>query len=119
MGEYIPELFEEYIIILAGFAIIGFAMILGGGNIQRRFGEREPFLANNGGPIHSGRAWKKGTEAGLFQTSCGLVVSTNHESGVTTHVGYRIVPAKRVTCEDCAQRRGRAILDASSFRRDF
>jgi len=116
LGGYTPELFEEYVIILAGCAVLGFAMILGGGNIQRRLGVREPFLANNGGPIHSGRVWKKGTESGLYQTSCGLVVSTSHDSAATAHVGYRIVLAERTTCKDCAQREGRVILDANVYR---
>ena len=114
MSGYVPQLFD--ILILAGSTIFGFTIILGGGIIQRRLGEVEPFLANNGGPIHSGRVWKKGTESGLFQTWCGLLVSTNHESGATTHVGYRIVPAKRATCKDCAQRKGREILDAYALR---
>ncbi len=117
MVGYIPDdLFEEHIIILAGCAVLGFAMILGGGNIQRRFGVRESFLANNGGPIHSGRVWKKGTESGLYQTSCGLVVSASHDSAATAHVGYRIVLAERTTCKDCAQREGRVILDANVYR---
>lgn len=107
------------VIILSGFTILGFSMIAVGGIVQRRFKEIEPFLADNGGPIHSGRVWKKESESGLFLTSCGLVVSLSHESEATSHVGYRIVPAKRATCKDCVQAEGKTILDASSHRRDF
>lgn len=117
MSGYVPQLFD--ILILTGYTIIGLIVILTGGIIQRRLGEREPLLANNGGPIHSGRVWKKGAEPGLFQTWCGLLVSINRDSGATAHVGYRIVRAKHATCKDCAQGKGRSILDANAHTGEF
>jgi hypothetical protein len=115
-GGYIPQLFD--FAILAGFAILGIITAYSGLKIYGRFRETGPFLAKDGEPIHSGKIWKKGTESGLFLTSCGRVVSTNQESRETGHVGYRIVPAKQATCSDCTLSEGKAVLDSVAHSRD-
>jgi len=99
------------IFILTGFPLLGFIVIYSGVIIYRRFRETRPFLAKGGEPIHSAIVWKKGTESGLFLTSCERVVSINQASRATAHIGYRLVPAERATCSDCNLREGRAILD--------
>ena len=114
---------EDYLQLLAilmfiEIASLGIGITTIGVVIHKRFRETEPFLAKEGEPIHSGRVWMKKAESGLFLTSCGLVVSINQESGETAYVGYRLVPAKRATCIDCTQRKGREILDAHSLRRE-
>ncbi|TFH07204.1 MAG: hypothetical protein E4H14_09010 [Candidatus Thorarchaeota archaeon] len=116
LGGYIPQLFD--FTILAGFAILGIITAYSGLKIYGRFREIGPFLAKDGEPIHSGKIWKKGTESGLFLTSCGFMVSINQESKETGHVGYRIVPAKQATCSDCILREGKAILDSVAHSKD-
>jgi hypothetical protein len=108
-GEYGP--LPSDILILPVFVLLGISMTCSGVIILRRFREVVPFLAKAGEPIHSGSIWKKGSESGLFLTSCERVVSINQESRATAHVGYRIVSAERATCSDCVLREGRAILD--------
>ena len=105
------------VISLEIIAILGFFMISIGLIVNRPIREMETFLAKGGGPIHSCKIWKKGTESGLFLTTCELVLSINQESRETGHVGYRIVPAKRATCSDCSKRKGKVILDSVAKRR--
>jgi len=108
-GEYILQPFD--IPILAAFGILGLIMICSGLIINRRFLVIGPFLTKDGEPIHSGKIWMKGTESGLFLTSCGCVVSINQTSRETAHTGYRVVTASHVTCNDCSLREGGAIMD--------
>lgn len=103
--------------LLVGFIPIGFFMICDGILILRRYEEVIPFLTKDGEQIHSGKPWKKGSESGLFLTSCGRVVSINQESSATAHVGYKIVTAKRATHSDCTQKEGGAILENVVHRR--
>lgn len=112
---YIPQLLE--ILILAGLVLLGLIVASSGVIIHRRFREIGPFLTKDGEPIHSGNVWKKGTEPGLFLTSCERVVSIYQDSRETAHVGYRTVIAKRATCSDCNLRKGRAILDSVPYGR--
>ncbi|MHA2004828.1 MAG: hypothetical protein ACW975_10905 [Candidatus Thorarchaeota archaeon] len=100
------------------FALLGLSMIGTGLMILRRFEEKTPNFTKIGEPIHSGRTWKRGSESGLFATSCGLVVSTNQESRETAHVGYRIVYPDHATCRDCVQRVGKEIIE-QSLRRSY
>lgn len=106
------------ILILTGITLLGFTVACSGVIIYNRFREMKPHLSKGGEPIHSGEIWKKGTESGLFLTTCGLVVSINQESRETAHVGYRITSTQRTTCSDCVLREGRVILDAVSYRRE-
>jgi len=114
---YIPQLFE--VVMLAWFVILGIIIAYSGMIINKRFPNIEPFLTKDGAPIHSGWVWKKGSESGLFLTSCGIVLSINQESRATAHVGYRIVGAKRATCSDCILEEGRIILDAQAHKRSY
>ena len=115
-GPFFPPL--SVIPILTGFILLGFIMTYGGVNILRRFRKVRPFLTKGGEPIHLAEVWKKGTELGLYLTSCGKVVSINQVSKGTAHVGYRIVTTKDTTCRDCSLREGRAILDSVEKRGD-
>lgn len=108
----------EVSLMLVEFAFLGTSLVAIGGIIYRQFIEREPFLAKDGGPIHSVRNWMEKSEPELFLTSCGLVASVNQESVSTAHVGYRIIPAKQATCIDCIQREGKEVLDAHFLRRE-
>lgn len=108
-GEYGPLPYE--VSLLPPFILLGISMSGIGVILLKRFEERMPFLAKDGGPIHSGKPWKKGSESGLYLTSCGLVVSINKESEETAHVGYMIVPAKRATHRECVEKEGGAILE--------
>jgi hypothetical protein len=111
--------FIAFLAFLAGYAFPGFVLTCIGVIIYKRYREIQPFLAKRGGDIHLGTAWKRGTEPGLFLTTCGLVVSINNDSSETAHVGYRIVHATRATCKECILRRGRAILETQTFRREY
>jgi len=116
-SRYIPQLFD--FIMLAWFAILGIIIAYGGMIINKRFPKIEPFLTKDGAPIHSGRVWKKGSESGLFLTSCGIVLSINQTSRRTSHVGYRLVGAKYATCSDCILGEGKVILDAQVHKRSY
>jgi len=106
---YILQPFD--IPILAVFGILGLILAYSGAIIHRRFAVIGPFLTKDGELIHSGKAWTKGTESGLFLTSCGRVVSINQTSRETAHIGYRVVTASYVTCNDCNLKEGGAIMD--------
>jgi hypothetical protein len=107
------------VVLLAAFAFPGFVLFSIGSITYKKHRTIQPFLAKKGGDIHSGTAWKRGTEPGLFLTTCGLVVSINNDSSATAHVGYTIVHAKRATCKECVLREGRAILEANAFWREY
>ncbi|MGY5859746.1 MAG: hypothetical protein RTU63_10275 [Candidatus Thorarchaeota archaeon] len=115
-GEYGP--LPPFVVLLPVFWIGDFGLICLGVFMLRRYRERDIFLAKGGEPIHSVNPWEKGSEPGLYLTSCGVVVSTNQETNATGHVGYRIVPAKRATCSDCIRREGKLILDSVDQSRD-
>ncbi|MHA2353027.1 MAG: hypothetical protein ACXAC0_08220 [Candidatus Thorarchaeota archaeon] len=119
-GEYgpLPSQYYQDIAILPLFMILDICAISIGVILLKRFKESIPFLIKDGGPIHSGKPWKKEPESGLYLTSCGLVVSINLESRVTAHVGYKLIPAERATHRDCALREGRAIMDSGASGRD-
>ncbi len=108
-GEYGPSIADILHFIV--FFLIGIIVTYSGVNILRRFEEKTLFLTREGESIHSGEIWKKGSESGLFLTSCGRVVSINQESKDTAHVGYRIVAAEHATCRDCSMNEGKAVLD--------
>ena len=115
-GEYGP--LPSFVVLLPVFWIWDFIMIYFGLFVIRRYSERDIFLAKDGEPIHSATPWKKGSEPGLYLTTCGLVVSINYESEATAHVGYKLVPAKRATHKECIQREGKAILDSVAHSKD-
>jgi len=102
---------------LIGFIFPGFIVASVGVIVLRGFGKAGIFVTKGGEFIHSAKVWKKGTESGLYLTSCGLVVSINQASEGTAHVGYRIATARGATCRDCRSRDGRIILD-SAVRRE-
>lgn len=108
-SEYGPSVAD--ILRFVGFFLIGIIVTYSGLNILRRFEEKTLFLTREDESIHSGEIWKKGSESGLFLTSCGRVVSINQESKDTAHVGYRIVAAEQATCRDCSLNEGKAVLD--------
>ncbi len=112
-GEYGPSIAD--ILHFMVFFLIGIIVTYSGVNILRRFEEKTLFLTRDGESIHSGRAWKKESESGLFLTSCERVVSTNLESRETVDVGYRLVSAEGLTCRDCSMKAGRILLE--SFRK--
>lgn len=115
-----PDFFVLPIVpILVIIAAPGFILMCVGSIIYKRHGEMPPFLAQNGDIIHSAQIWKRGGESGLYLTTCGFVVSVNDESNETAHVGYRLVRARRATCSDCIQERGRTILETQTFRREY
>ena len=116
-GSIVPQ--PSDILILAGFMLFGFILTSSGMIIHRRFKGMQPFLAKGGEPIHSVTVWKKGSESGLFLTSCERVVSINQDSRATAHVGYRLVPAKRATCSECTLREGKAALDSFAHGRIY
>ena len=116
-GEYGPLPFD--VVLLPVFLLLDISIISIGVIILRRYQERLPFLSRDGEPIHSGISWKKGSERGLFLTSCGLVVSINQESRATAHVGYKIVAAKRATHRDCILKEGGEVLDRFAKRRSW
>jgi len=87
--------------------------------IRRRYSEGVVFLTRPDEPIHSARPWYQGTEAGLYMTSCGLVVSTNEISNATAHVEYKIVSVKNATHGDCVVKEGKDVLDGSSKHRSW
>ncbi len=103
---------------LIGLILPGLIMTYAGMSIQRGFRKARIFLTKGGESIHLAEVWKKGTELGLYLTSCGKVVSINQVSKGTAHVGYRIVTTKDTTCRDCSLREGRAILDRAAHTRD-
>lgn len=108
----IPQLYNDpRPAIIRGFLPVGFILTCSGVIIRERFSGGNQFLTKDGEPIHSGKPWKKGSESGLFLTTCGLVVSINQESRATAHVGYKIITAKRATHRECNLREGRAVLD--------
>lgn len=100
--------------ILSGSILLGFIMACVGGSILRGVGKVQLFVTKGGEPIHLAEVWKKGTESGLYLTSCGRVVSINQTSEATAHFGYRIVTAQRTTCRNCSMREGGAIMDKGS-----
>jgi hypothetical protein len=112
--QYIPPdivVPSQGIAILVGFFSVDFIVICTGMLILKKHRKMIPFFAKAGGPIHSGKAWTKSSEPDLFLTSCGMVLSINQESNTTSHVGYRIVTAKRATCSDCIRNEGRSIME--------
>ena len=93
-------------------------MTSAGMSILRGFGKTRIFITKGGESIHLATVWKKGTESGLYLTSCGKVVSINQVSIGTAHVGYRIVTTKDTTCRDCSLREGKLVLDSVAKRRE-
>jgi hypothetical protein len=106
-------------LVFVGFLPLGLILTCSGAIIRGRFSEKNPFLTKDGEPIHSGKPWYKGSESGLYLTSCGLVVSVNEESEDTAHVGFRIVPAKHATHRDCIVQDGGEVLDGVAKRRSW
>ncbi len=116
-GEVGPTMAD--IISLMGLFLVGITITCSGVRILGSIEERIPFFTKVGKPIHSGRTWKRGSESGLYATSCGLVVSTNQESRETAHVGYRIVYANQSTCRDCIAIEGKIAMGGSPLRRSY
>ena len=116
-GVYEPSPLE--VVLLLVYWLLDISMICIGVFLLRRYKEHELFLAKGGEPIHSAIPWKKGSEPGLYLTSCGLVVSINQESKATAHVGYKLVPAKRATHKDCIQIQGKIVLDSIAKHRSW
>jgi hypothetical protein len=116
---FLPSYVVSDILTYTGFLFLGFIMACSGVIIHRRFREMMPFLTKSGESIHSGKTWKKGSESGLFLTSCERVVSINPESRETTDVGYRLVSAEGSTCRGCNMRAGRILLEGSGKRRSY
>ncbi|MHA1906808.1 MAG: hypothetical protein ACW98Y_05915 [Candidatus Thorarchaeota archaeon] len=112
-GPFLPP--PSIIPSLTVFIILGLTMIYSGVKILRRFRKMQPFVTKGGEPIHMAEVWKKGTELGLYLTSCGKVVSINQSSEGTAHVGYRLVTTKDTICSACSIKQGRAILDSVSM----
>ena len=105
--------------IIIGYLPLGLILTCSGLIIRGRFSERNQFLAKDGEPIHSGKPWYKGSESGLYLTSCGLLVSTNQESRATAHAGYRIVPTKHATHRECVVNEGSEVLDKYAHGRAY
>ncbi|MFX1483894.1 MAG: hypothetical protein ACFFCP_11995 [Promethearchaeota archaeon] len=105
--------------VIRAFLPLGFMLTLGGEIIRIKFREIILFLTKDGESIHSGRPWYKGSESGLFLTSCGLVVSINEESDATAHVGYTIIQSEHATHRDCAVNEGKAVLDKYAHGRAY
>ena len=105
------------ILIFSSCLLFGFIITFSGATILSKFRETKPFLTKSGEMIHSGRVWNKGSESGLYLTSCERVVSINQESEETAHVGYRLVAAKRATCRDCILSEVKTIMDKTTNRR--
>ena len=114
-GEYGPLPREVALVPL--IALLGLSMIAGGVDLLQRYEEPVLLLAKGGGPIHTGEIWKKGTEAGLYLTLCGRVVSINQKSSSTAHVGYKVAFEGQVTCRDCAISEGRVVLESQAHGR--
>ena len=104
----------DTVFISIGFYFLGLTVTCSGMIILRRFRKVQLFLTKGGEPIHSAEVWKKGTESGMYLTSCGRVVSINQSSEGTAHVGYKLATAQRTTCRDCSLREGRAIIRSAS-----
>jgi hypothetical protein len=102
-----------------GSFLFGITITYSGMKILGSIEERTPFFTKVGELIHSGETWKRGSELGLYATSCGLVVSTNKESRETAHVGYRIVYANQATCRDCIVVEGKIAMGGSPLRRSY
>jgi hypothetical protein len=107
------------ILSLMGSFLFGIAITYSGVRILGSIEERIPFFTKVGEPIHSGETWARGSESGLYATSCGLVVSTNQESRDTAHIGYRIVCANQATCGDCIAIEGKIAMGGSPLRRSY
>ncbi len=105
-------------IIVFQFLPLGIILTSVGVIIRRRYREGIVYLIKDGESIHSGYPWYKGTEPGLYLTSCGLLVSINQESIDTAHVGYKIVSTNRATHKECVQNEGKAIIDGVALRSD-
>ena len=103
---------------LIGLILPGLIMTYAGMSIQRGFRKARIFLTKGGESIHLAEVWKKGTESGLYLTSCGKVVSINQDSKGTAHVGYRIVMTNDITCSDCSITEGKQVLDSVAKRRE-
>ena len=103
------------------FIILSLGLILtySGVIIRRRYSDDIRFLTKDGEIIHSVRPWYKGSESGLYLTSCGLVVSINQESKSTEHVGYIGVSVKQATHGECVVNEGRLILESTAKRRSW
>ena len=111
---YIAPMGFLVMIILISF---GFILTSTGMYIYKSFPILIPFLTKDGEPIHSAKSWKKGSESGLFLTSCGLIVSINQESEETAHVGYRVISTKQATHRECVEMEGKVGLDGFSKHR--
>ncbi|MFW9925602.1 MAG: hypothetical protein ACFFDM_02425 [Candidatus Thorarchaeota archaeon] len=112
-GEYgpLPPSYYSDIAALPMFILLDVGMIIIGMILLRRYPEERLFFTKDGEPIHSGKLWNQGSESGLYQTSCGLVLSINQESSETAHVGYKIVKSKGATHGECATKEGREVLE--------
>ncbi|MDH4212570.1 MAG: hypothetical protein OEV85_01510 [Candidatus Thorarchaeota archaeon] len=105
--------------VIRSFFPLGLTFTCGGVVIRTMYREGILFLTRADEPIHSGKPWYKGSESGLFITSCGLVVSTNEMSNATAHAGYRIVSVKCATHGDCVVKEGKDVLDSASTHRSW
>lgn len=116
-----PQMYMEPIgyAVNTGIFLIGIVVAYSGLFILRTYAVTTPFLTKDGEPIHSAKQWSRGSEPGLFLTSCGLVVSINQESAETAHVGYRIIKSTGATHRECVEREGKEILDGFSRRRSW
>ena len=100
--------------ILIGSILFGFIMTCVGVSILRGVGKVRPLVTKGGEPIHLAEVWDKGTESGLYLTSCGKMVSIKQTSETTTHVGYNLVTSQGGTCRDCSVREGGRIMRSAS-----
>ena len=107
----------EGFLVMIGFISLGIIVTYSGLFILKRNEITKLYFIKDGGPIHSGTRWTKGSESGLYLTSCRLVVSINQESRATAHVGYKIVTAERATHRECIQKEGETLLDKYAHRR--
>jgi len=115
-GDYGP--LPSYVIYLPVFLVLDIIMISLGCFMVRRFQEEQLFLTGIDGPIHSIEHLQGNYGPSIYYTSCGLVVSTDAESSETSHVGYRIIHAEKVTCRDCAIKLGSRVME-KSLRREY
>ena len=111
--------FNPLTYVILAYLPLAFILMCIGGIIRIKFRELNSFLIKDGGPIHSGKPWYKGSEPGLLLTSCGLVVSVNEESKATAHVGYRIIQAEHATHRDCVVNEGSEVLDKYAHGRAY
>ncbi|MHA1926100.1 MAG: hypothetical protein ACXABV_15420 [Candidatus Thorarchaeota archaeon] len=116
-GEIGPTTADVFSLMMS--FLVGITITYSGVRVLGSIEERIPFFTKVGKPIHSGKTWKRGSESGLYATSCGLVLSTNQESRDTAHIGYRVVYANQATCGDCIAIEGKLAMGGSPLRRSY